>query len=185
MSCPAESRSGPPRVARVDGRVGLDHVADGDAADALHLAAERADDAGGQRVIEAEGVADGDRLLPDLERDVTADADGLRAGSRGTSTLRTAMSLRGSTPTTFASNVCWSWKVTVSDRASVDDVEVGDDVPVVVPDEARARSRRRPPARAAEVVDHHPRLRDEDRRWRDALGRRRSCCARPRCGRRG
>ncbi len=37
----------------------------------------------------------------------------------GASTWITAMSLRGSTPTTRAGSVCCPWKVTVSDSASL------------------------------------------------------------------
>ena len=54
-------------VARIDRRIGLDHVADAHAAGALHFAAERADDAGGHGVVEAEGIANRDHLLADFE----------------------------------------------------------------------------------------------------------------------
>ena len=51
------------RVAGVERGVGLDHVVDQAAGARAERAAERADDAGGHRALEAERVADGDREL--------------------------------------------------------------------------------------------------------------------------
>mmetsp|Transcript_4253 Transcript_4253/g.9135 ORF Transcript_4253/g.9135 Transcript_4253/m.9135 type:complete len:315 (-) Transcript_4253:891-1835(-) len=57
----------PTRVARVDGRVGLDAVLDSAAARGDDVAAERGDDALCERVVEAERVADRKDRLADLE----------------------------------------------------------------------------------------------------------------------
>ena len=66
-------------VAGVDRRVGLDDVVDREAVGRLDRALERRDDAGGERALEAERVADRDRRIADL--------DGA-ARSRATSGLR-------------------------------------------------------------------------------------------------
>jgi hypothetical protein len=109
---------GPARVSRIDGRVGLDHVSDRHPADPFHLTPERADDAGRQRVIESEGISDGDRLLPDFERHSRVDhVQRASACLGGTSILMTAMSLRGSTPMIRAGYVFCELRVTVSARA--------------------------------------------------------------------
>src|SRR5690606_20213702 len=55
----------PARVAGVDGRVRLDHALDGAVAHRHDLAPEAADDARGERVVEAEGIADGEDVLSD------------------------------------------------------------------------------------------------------------------------
>ena len=56
------------RVARIDRGVGLDHIVDGGARNGADLAPERADDTGGQRVVETERIADGNDLLTDPQR---------------------------------------------------------------------------------------------------------------------
>ena len=55
------------RVAGVDRRVGLDHVADREAVGGLELALEGAHDAGRDRAVEAERVADRDHRVADLD----------------------------------------------------------------------------------------------------------------------
>ena len=64
----------PARVAGVDGRVGLDRARDREAVRRLDLAAEGRHDAGRERPLEAEGVADRDGEV--------ADADAPRVGQR-------------------------------------------------------------------------------------------------------
>ena len=64
---PAEFEQRPARIARIDGRVGLDHVGDLAPAAGRQPAFERADDAGGQRLVEPERVADREHPLADLE----------------------------------------------------------------------------------------------------------------------
>ena len=64
---PAESTSGPPRVAGVQGRVGLDDVVHQVSGDAPQRPAQRRDDARGHGGLEPERAADRDRELPDLE----------------------------------------------------------------------------------------------------------------------
>src|SRR5207248_10256889 len=53
------------RVARIDGRVGLDHAFQLAAVVAFDLPAQGADDAARERVIQAERIADGEDLLAD------------------------------------------------------------------------------------------------------------------------
>ncbi len=70
-----------------------------------------------------------------------------RRGSRndaGASTLITARSVEGSVPTSVARRVDPSQKRTEMRARSFDDVLIGDDVTVVVEDEARSLSRLRP-----------------------------------------
>src|SRR5690606_14977566 len=64
----------PAAVARIDGRVGLDDALDGPLGDALDLAPQAADDAGGESLIQAKGIADGVDLLTDEK--VTGGTDG-------------------------------------------------------------------------------------------------------------
>jgi hypothetical protein len=54
------------RVARVDGRVGLDHVGDREVVRRGDLALQRRDHTGGQRAVQAERVADRDHRVADL-----------------------------------------------------------------------------------------------------------------------
>jgi hypothetical protein len=61
------------RVAGVDGGVGLDEVLEG--VDAQLVAAQRADDAAGDRLAHAEGVADGQHLVAHLQRVGVAQRD--------------------------------------------------------------------------------------------------------------
>ena len=56
------------RVAGVDRRVGLHDVVDREAVGRLDRALQRRDDAGRQRAVEPERVADGDRRVADLQR---------------------------------------------------------------------------------------------------------------------
>ena len=75
ISRPALSSSGPPELPGLIGGVGLDHVVDRPLRRRLDLAAQGADDAGGQRLVQAERVADGEGLLADLQVVRRADGD--------------------------------------------------------------------------------------------------------------
>jgi len=80
MACPEHRRvdadhppfpvdKGTAGVSRIDGRVGLDQIGQRDSPFRIddQLAAQRANDAGGNRVVEAKGIADRDYQLPDFE----------------------------------------------------------------------------------------------------------------------
>src|SRR5882762_6666362 len=54
-------------IAAVDGGVGLNGFVDEGGLAGLHGAANGADYAGGERALEAEGIADGENLLADLQ----------------------------------------------------------------------------------------------------------------------
>ncbi len=55
---------GPAGIAGVDGGIGLDHIADGNAAVAFDISAQGTDDAGGDCMVKTERIADGNHLLP-------------------------------------------------------------------------------------------------------------------------
>ena len=56
ISRPARIEQRAAGVAGVDGRIGLDRAADHAPRDGLDLAVERADDAGGERLVQPEGL---------------------------------------------------------------------------------------------------------------------------------
>ena len=64
---PALSSKRAAGVAGIDGGIGLDHVADGDAVGGLDFAAEGRDDAGGQGLVVPERIADSEYRLSDPE----------------------------------------------------------------------------------------------------------------------
>ena len=86
-------------VAGVDRRVGLDDVLDREAVGRGDAALQGGDDAGGQRAVEAERVADRDRRVADLRRPSSRRARA--AGGRGPSgsTCSSARSVSSSLPT--------------------------------------------------------------------------------------
>jgi hypothetical protein len=135
----------PARVAGVDGGVGLDHVFDRSVEHAGDGPAERAHDSGGQGVIEAEGVADGEHLLSDLEVGAAAEGQGAEFGPRGLHPDDGEVEFGRS-----AHQGARQIPVTQGDpdfrrtgaHHGLDHVVVGHDVPLVVPDETRARTRR-------------------------------------------
>ena len=67
ITSPCDGDQRPAGVARVERRVGLDHVVDQRARVGAQRPAEGADDAGGDGRLEAERVADGDDELPDAQ----------------------------------------------------------------------------------------------------------------------
>ncbi len=169
MSRPGGVEQGPPGVARVDGRVGLDHVADGDAPCPLDLPPDRADDAGRERVIEAEGVTDRDRLLPDLDvRLLRGDLDGDEQLLRGVDLEHGDVLARLDADHRGRERLR-ALEVHRERLGAVDDVKVRDDVPLVVPHEARAAARGDLDLRAAPPVVHHAGLCHEHDGGRDRL----------------
>ena len=127
-------------VARVDGRVGLDRAADVAAGDRLDLAVERADQAGGERLVQPEGVADGIDLLAHLQLLAAAQRNRRQLGfggvdlqdcqvpvGEGTDQLRLEAALVG--------------QGHPRGIGALDHMEVGDDVAAVVPDETGAGAR--------------------------------------------
>ena len=88
-------------VAGVERRVGLDDVADREAVGRVDLALQRADDAGGQRPVEAERVADRIRRVADLDAVRVAERQ-RRRSLPPVSTFSSARSVEASVPTIFA-----------------------------------------------------------------------------------
>ena len=166
MSGRVEERSA--RVARIDRRVRLDHVPDGDAARALDLAAEGADHARRQRVIETVRVADRDRLLTDLELSGLGDLDRDEHFRRSLH-LQHRDVFAWLEPDDLGLELLLVVERDRHGAGAVDDMVVRDDVAGVVPDEAGARAGGHLLRDTGEVVDHHALLRDEHRRGRAGL----------------
>src|SRR5206468_8097163 len=57
----------PAGIPRIDRRIGLDHAANRPPRDGLDLAAKSADDAGGERLVQAKWIADGEHFLAHLQ----------------------------------------------------------------------------------------------------------------------
>mmetsp|Transcript_10703 Transcript_10703/g.43300 ORF Transcript_10703/g.43300 Transcript_10703/m.43300 type:complete len:494 (+) Transcript_10703:435-1916(+) len=134
------------RVARVDRRVGLHAALDGSPTDALDLAADGRDDARGQRVIQAERIADGVHVLPDEELRRRADLDGSqhRPGRRDLEDRNVFLGLGPHEHGVVRRHRRFVARAEPRDRGFlrlVDDVEVRHDVALAVPHEARARAR--------------------------------------------
>ena len=117
-------------VAGVDRRVGLDHLVDREAVGRLDRAAEAGDDALGGGAVEPERVADRDDEVADLDRArVGESAAPWRLSGRGSgSTVTTARSLEGSTPSTSPSmRVAVLAEAHLHVLGGADDVRVRDD----------------------------------------------------------
>ena len=142
---------GPAAVSGVDGRVGLDDPVDGPpGVTRLNLAAQTADDPGGQGVVQTERVADGVHALP--HQQVGARPDGKRAKGRdaargfhgavlpgklfGVVNLKDGDVLVRVEPDYFGGIDILFLRRDPQLARSVDDVKVGDHVPAVVPDDA-------------------------------------------------
>ena len=127
-------------VARVDRRVGLDHVVDRHPVGGLDFTLQGGDDAAGHGPLQVEGVADRDHRVADfhLRRSRPASAGG--ACDAGASTFSSARSEFGSVPTTSAGYICCLpiRSETLDFFAAFDDVVVGEDVAFVVEDDAGA-----------------------------------------------
>ena len=88
-------------VAGIERRVGLDDVVHQPAGPRPQRSAQRADHAGGHRVLEAVRVADGDRDLPDAHRVASRRASPTAAIPPAVTTRTTARSVSASCPTTI------------------------------------------------------------------------------------
>ena len=102
-------------VAGVDGGVGLDRCFDrASRRRSGSCGRARRDDAGGERLVEAEGVADGEDFLPDLEVAARADAGIGRSLSRGRVDLENGQVVVGGGADGGRPRRCeWSASVTV------------------------------------------------------------------------
>ncbi len=151
-------------VAGVDSGVGLDQVIDGRPAPfAVEGAVERRDDAGGERPVQSEGIADSEHFLPDLEvgtgahrhsgRALEADAD-LEHGDVVLGAGAHQRSLIIATVGQFDRGR----------RCPLDDVEVGHHVAGIVPDEAGAGAARHGKDIARPDVTHQLRRGDVNHR---------------------
>src|SRR5207253_6441208 len=132
---PGAIEQGPAGIPRVDGRVRLDHVLDQVAAHGFDLPAQGADNAPGDRVIEPVGIADGKGALADLQIVRRADQDRVQLALGGVDVQNGDVLVRKRPHQAGVINRL----IRHADlgRAGVaDDVKVGDDVPVLVPDEA-------------------------------------------------
>jgi hypothetical protein len=148
MSDPEESSSGPPLLP------GL-----------LDVASERADDARGQRVVETEGVPDGDRLLPHIEPLVLAHGDRLEEVGWDLDLEHRDVFAR-----LHPDDGCVEGLLVLEGNPEgarpIHHVEVRHDVAILVPDEARATARGHL-LRVTEEVHRDPHLRYEDGARRD------------------
>ena len=144
MTRPRPSRRGPPGVALVDRRVGLDDVLDLEVVGRVDDALQRRDDPGRGGALEAEGVADRDHRVAHRQARRCARAAGA-ARRRGTSSARsTARSVLSSRPSTSARAL---GAVVEGHRGAVlvaEHVGVGEDAPAAVDQEPGAEA----PARA-------------------------------------
>ncbi len=151
MSRPALSSERPARVAGVDRGVRLDHVEDGRVADALDRAPEGAHDAGGEREVEAEGVADGVDLLAHLQPGARAEANRDELVARRDDPQHRDVLVAGEAHgLRVVADVAQRHLLRVG---VLHHVEVRDHVPAVVPHEARAAARRHLEDVARPVVD--------------------------------
>ena len=136
-SSPSQVHQRAAGVAGVDRGVGLDEVLVAVRVDAG--AAQRADDARGHRLAEAERVADGHHEVADLEPVGVGERE--RREVARPSPCSTAMSVPWSVPTTLALSSRSSISVTLISLAFSIDVCVGQDVAVLrVDDDAGARA---------------------------------------------
>ena len=94
----------PAGIAGIERRIGLDHVVDQPAVPRAQRAAERRDDAGRDRRLEAERIADRDRR-GGRARNVFESPSAAAVVARGISTRSSARSVSGSSPSSAAVEV--------------------------------------------------------------------------------
>ena len=133
----------PAGVARVDRRVGLDDVLDREAVGRRDLPLQRGDDAGRQRAVQAERVADRDRRVADLDVLGRAQRQRLEVQALGVDLQQREVGRRVRADDLGLDRLL----VGELDRdrvlgRAVDDVVVGEDVAGGVDDEARSPSPR-------------------------------------------
>jgi len=133
------------RVARVDGGIGLDDIADGHSVDGIDLATESRDDPHCQGLVEAEGIADGEDALPDQKAIRNTDAQGAQTVLRRIDPEHSEVFLRRDTDQLrLPCRVIGQrdFDPAAGSNPTADDVEVRHHVTVVVPDEPRPGSLR-------------------------------------------
>ena len=148
MSCPDEFNKGPPRVAGIDRRVRLNDAVDwAPGVTALNLSSEAADDAGCERVIEPKRVPDREDTLAHHGVSARSDDERFHLPQR----LWVVHLQHGDVLIVVEPNDCGVVRLLILHPAFirqkrhlqlirlVDDVVVGDDVPLVVPDDAAPR----------------------------------------------
>ena len=131
-----------PAVAVVDRRIGLDHVVDRVPVRRPDVPLEGADDAGRDRSLEAERVADRDDRVADFESSRVGQGKWCERAGTGIDLEQCEVGGR-----VAADEGCLQ-RVVVREAhldrgCSVDDVKVGDDVPLLVQHETRAERLRR------------------------------------------
>src|SRR5690606_2340503 len=127
-------------IAGVDSGVGLDQVVNGRATGVAGKGAvKRRDDAGGERPVEPEGIANGKDLLPHLEIGTGAHRHRRRA-FEADADLEYGDVVRWARPHQRGLVVAAVGKLDGGFGRALDDVEVGDDMAGVVPNEARSRA---------------------------------------------
>ena len=124
MTSPVRRRGGPARDARIERRVGLHHVVQEPAGPSAQRAAERADDAGRDRVLETKRAAEGDGDLPHAYARRIAEPD---HGKSPASDPQHRQIRSGSSPMIGASATRPSGGVTSMRGRAIRDVAVGDE----------------------------------------------------------
>jgi hypothetical protein len=148
-------------VARIDGSVRLDHVANRNAPDTVDLTTEGADHAGRKRMIEPEGITDCDRLLSDIEIRVLPNR--YRFEKLGWDVhLEHGDVFSGLDADDSCIERLLILKRDAERASSLHNMVVRDNVPDFVPDDSRAASGRNL-LFVSEEVDHDARLGHEDR----------------------
>ena len=143
ITWPRESTSGPPELPGIERRVGLEHVVDQPARAGPERSAQGADDAGGDRALEAVRVADRQGEL--------ADAHLLRVAQRGRDEVPGVDADHGQVGLGVVADQVGLVLAAVGQRdleplGPVDDVAVGQDVSARGEDESRAAPPVRPVA---------------------------------------
>lgn len=161
---PRRIQERPATVARIDGSVRLDHIANRNAPNTVDLTTEGADHAGCKRMVEPEGVTDGDRLLSDIEVRVLPYCYGLEKLGWNVH-LEHGDVLSGLDADDFRIERLLILKRDAERASSLHNMVVRDNVPDFVPDESRAASGRNL-LFVSEEVDHDARLGHEDRALR-------------------
>jgi hypothetical protein len=156
---PAESSSGPPE---------LPGLMAASAVERFDLAVERAHDAHRQRLVEAEGVADGVHALAHLQFAAGADGNRRQLG-RWRVDLQHRQVAVGKRAHQLGGVAGLVGQRHARRAAALDDVEVGDDVALVVPHEAGAGAARHLHHVHAEHVALRLQRGDVHHRGRDAL----------------
>ena len=154
MRRPAESRSGPPELpGLIAASVWMTSASSRSSVSAGRL--QRADDAGGEGLVEAERIADGEGPLPDLE--IVRIAEGRRAGRELPPDAQHRQIVAGGAPDQLGAVDVAARHAHGNAAGALHHVVVGDDMAGIVPDETVAQRpgrrgcRRRPTTDGATV----------------------------------